>query len=303
MKVEGKVSWYDSKKGFGVIEYDEKEFFVHHSGIVSDSNKKVKKNLNKDQIVKFEISNNNGKECAINVTDNNDKPILFSNSQKNDKRKRRVKNTESFEPSHEPADMYVRVGNSKTKQYNFDLKAKDVIVVTDLFEGENIYNNLLEEVKEAKVKNKDELWKLWHGESHWIADDHLEWKDQCPTFAKVIDKISEYFKMKPKSTRLNWYENSDHWKPYHHDAAAIKPHIAAKQNITVGVSFGAEREIAFEHAQTKSIVSFPMPDGCVYAFGNDVNSEWRHGIPQLPKDQKHNEGRISIIAWGWAEQE
>jgi len=137
----------------------------------------------------------------------------------------------------------------------------------------------------------------------FFADDHLEWKEACPTFNMVIDKISRYFNMQPKSTRLNWYENSDHWKPFHHDAAAIKPHIAKKQNITVGVSFGAERDIAFEHSETKAVISFPLEDGTIYAFGNDVNSGWKHGIPQLAPEKSNNDGRISIIAWGWSESQ
>ena len=29
---------------------------------------------------------------------------------------------------------------------------------------------------------------------------------------------------------------------------------------------------------------------------------WKHGIPQVPTNKKHNNGRISIIAWGWNKQ-
>lgn len=34
--------------------------------------------------------------------------------------------------------------------------------------------------------------------------------------------------MKVNATRLNWYRDSKEWKPYHHDAAAVKPEIAKK---------------------------------------------------------------------------
>jgi len=30
-----------------------------------------------------------------------------------------------------------------------------------------------------------------------------------------------------------------------------------------------------------------------------VNEEWMHGIPQLLPEKQHNDGRISIIAWGY----
>ena len=34
--------------------------------------------------------------------------------------------------------------------------------------------------------------------------------------------MTEYFKMDVKATRFNWYRNSSEWKPFHHDAAAVK---------------------------------------------------------------------------------
>lgn len=73
------------------------------------------------------------------------------------------------------------------------------------------------------------------------------------------------------------------------------------QNFTVGISFGATREAAFEHAKTKTTISIPQPDGCIYAFAKDTNVIWRHGILQdIPSKQQ---GRISIIAWGWIDDQ
>ena len=57
-------------------------------------------------------------------------------------------------------------------------------------------------------------------------------------------------------------------------------HNSAKtQNLTVAVSFGAERQAAFEHAKTKTTISMWQPNGTIYTFGRDVNVMWRHGIP------------------------
>ena len=105
--------------------------------------------------------------------------------------------------------------------------------------------------------------------------------------------------MNVQATRLNWYKDTDDWKPFHHDAAAMKPDKARTQNMTVAVSFGAERDAAFEHAKTKTVISMPQPNGTVYTFGRDVNILWRHGIPQVHPDNYRDEGRISIICWGW----
>lgn len=220
-------------------------------------------------------------------------------------RRPRIKNTETFEPSHEQPDMRVIVASGKDGRYKRTYVSNDVIIINDLFCEESdltIYNKLLEEMKNSGV-NPDELWKLWHGDTHLIADDKKDWKKMCPTFNLVIGKIMDYFNMDIKATRFNWYRNSQEWKPFHHDAAAIKPDKAKVQNLTVGVSFGAEREAAFQHAKTRNVISFPLPNGSIYVFSKDVNIEWRHGILQLPPEKQHGQGRISIIAWGAVEME
>ena len=63
-----------------------------------------------------------------------------------------------------------------------------------------------------------------HGRSpgegaHVIAPGDV-WKKKCPTFKKVVKKLAEYFKMDVEDDRLNFYRDSEDWKPYHHDAAA-----------------------------------------------------------------------------------
>jgi hypothetical protein len=221
--------------------------------------------------------------------------------------RRKVKNTETFEPSHKLPDMRVLVANCNKETYDRDLYSRDVIIATSLF-GEldndmTLYNRLLEEVKIADI-NKD-IWKLWHGDTHLIADDHLGWKTKCPTFGMVVDKLAKYFKMDVKASRFNWYRDLKEWKPFHHDAAAVDPKKAKTQNFTVGISFGATRDAAFEHATTKTVTSFPLANGSTYAFAKDVNMIWRHGIPQLSdkviEDHIGSEGRISIIIWGYSE--
>ena len=67
----------------------------------------------------------------------------------------------------------------------------------------------------------------------------------CDAALAVVDKIRSYFDMDIQATRFNWYRDSSDWKPYHHDAAAMKAHMATKQNITIAASFGAERDVSF----------------------------------------------------------
>ena len=119
---------------------------------------------------------------------------------------------------------------------------RDVIIVSDLFcspSDLSLYTKLLEELQTSGVP-EHQLWKLWHGDSHLIADDKRNWKQLCPTFTYVVDRMREYFDMDIKATRFNWYRNTAEWKPFHHDAAAMKPDKARTQNFTAAVSFGCE---------------------------------------------------------------
>ena len=89
--------------------------------------------------------------------------------------------------------------------------------------------------------------------------------------------MAAYFDMDVKATRLNWYRDSSEWKPFHHDAAAMKEKFARTQNFTLGVSFGAERDAAFEHAQVRFFdrkvlvkVSSIQKDFLVSSFGPKI---------------------------------
>lgn len=64
MNNRGKIKFYLKEKGYGFIIAEDKEYFVHHKDILLDGPKV----LNPGDIVDFQKSEYNGKECAINVT-------------------------------------------------------------------------------------------------------------------------------------------------------------------------------------------------------------------------------------------
>ena len=59
--------------------------------------------------------------------------------------------------------------------------------------------------------------------------------------------------------------------------------------------------IAYKTTEYINMFYYFQPNGTVYTFGRDVNILWRHGIRQLPPSMQNNNGRISIICWGWVE--
>lgn len=218
------------------------------------------------------------------------------------------KNTESFDPMNRPVDLRI-VNDYGVNELTTKLSDRDLLLVPHLFnnyEHYELYDKLVTEITTIQSKNPDIL-KLWHGNdkiagTHLIADDKLNWKDNCPTFHHILDELVRFFKVDIKATRFNWYQNTEHWKPFHHDAAAFDPKKSSTQNITIALSFGCTRQIGLEFSEknvdnNKTTISFPMEDGQIYAFTNTTNKLWKHGILQEKKYQEL--GRISIIIWGW----
>ena len=137
---------------------------------------------------------------------------------------RKPKNTECFDPDAR-TDMRMVFGRSNKKNLREDrgeYHVKDVVMVPSLFceeEDMDVYNALLAELRSAcpeggpeaglsLAKGRDGLWATWHGDTHVIADDKKmggKWKALSPSFAKVVDRMAEYFDMDVKATRLNWW--------------------------------------------------------------------------------------------------
>ncbi len=264
-----------------------------------DENKNKNRNRNKNK-TKF-LKGDNGKENGGGNHNGRLKENGGGNHNgrlnKKKTKKKRPKNTTNFTPCYEKPDVRIRV---VTKAYPPKSHAvHDVLYVPDLFceaSDYSIYSNLLKEVDSC-----EDLFTLWHGDSHMIANDKKmngRWKKNSPTFTMVIETLEKYFGMQINATRFNLYRAGDtDWKPFHHDRAAFTPNCP--QNFTVACSFGQEREIGFEHAKTKSTTFMTVPNGSTYTFARDVNIEYKHGVIPLSKGEVTERGRISIIAWGW----
>lgn len=240
---------------------------------------------------------------------NNEEIVKETQKEKKNKNTKIKKNTECFKPINKnEVDMQLIFHNADLNNtFNENITSKGVIIIDNLFKDFNnleIYNKLVSEIEFCE-SIKPNLLKLWHGNdkidgTHYIADDKLKWKDSSPTFNLIIDRLTKYFKMNVQATRFNWYKNTSQWKPYHFDASSIKPEKANIQNFTLAASFGTTREVSFERdTRDKIKIRFPLKDGQCYAFCKDTNILWRHGI--LQEENIIEEGRISIILWGWVE--
>ena len=183
------------------------------------------------------------------------------------------------------------------------IKHDDVIIVPEFFCKEDDWSMYYDLIKEMRVvqsegSNPNADWISWHEGAHLISKA----PEGCPMFGDIQTRMANYFDITQKSvgTRFNWYRDSSDWKPFHHDSAAFNAQRARNQNITVGVSFGATRELAFLSAKTGEKIYFPQSNGMLFAFGRDVNIKWKHAVNALPQEEHDGKGRISIILWGWA---
>eukprot|EP01039_Chlorochromonas_danica_P008372 gene8373-9227_t len=229
------------------------------------------------------------------------------------------RNTESFDPASTLVrpDLRILIGGKEGLGQRL-LKHDDVVIVPNFFceaDDWSLYNTLIKEMRAAQADGlKDSQWISWHEGAHLISKNPTG----SPTYQKIIDRMREYFHIKNASagTRFNWYKDVDDWKPFHHDSAAFNAERAKNQNITVGVSFGATRELAFLHAHNNTKVYFPQVNGALFSFGRDANISWKHGVNALTEEERaieqaHGEplceegipvGRISIILWGQCER-
>ena len=211
------------------------------------------------------------------------------------------RNTESFDPvsTFERPSMRILVGSNSVTKYNRKLKHDDVVMVPELFGPEddwNLYHKLIEEIADLQQEGEEESkWISWHEGAHLISKKPPK---KSKTFNMIIDRLCEYFNISKKSagTRFNWYTDSVDWKPFHHDSAAYNEIRAKQQNITVGVSFGATRELAFLHTKkqedgSQMKIYFPQTNNGVFTFGRDVNISWKHGVNALKPGEQDGKGR------------
>lgn len=115
------------------------------------------------------------------------------------------------------------------------------------------------------------------------------------TFNAIVELLDHYFDVEVYATRLNYYRDGSTWKPFHHDSHAYGGR-ALREDFTVGISLGQARELQFLHEPSGRIFSFPQDNGDCFAFTNEVNTKFKHGVPKSADASCKD--RFSIIVWG-----
>eukprot|EP00929_Paragymnodinium_shiwhaense_P072885 TRINITY_DN369_c1_g5_i1.p1 TRINITY_DN369_c1_g5~~TRINITY_DN369_c1_g5_i1.p1 ORF type:complete len:692 (-),score=144.76 TRINITY_DN369_c1_g5_i1:305-2347(-) len=193
------------------------------------------------------------------------------------------------------------VARELTERYNRPVSHDDIIIVPNLFceaEDWNIYYKLIKEMRDSQAAHEKKAeWIPWHEGAHLLSQNPTGSR----TFHAVLDKLGKYLDISEsnRGTRFNWYRDGSDWKPFHHDSAAFNHQRAQNQNCSIGLSFGATRELAFRHAKTGELFYVPQTNGMMFYFGRDVNIIWQHGVNALPEKDQDGKGRISVVCWGY----
>jgi len=142
-------------------------------------------------------------------------------------------------------------------------------------------------------KLKDEIMAKNLNIINWNEHYKLENPTGISIFEEIVSKVSTTLQVKVKATRINYYSNGNDWKTYHRDSHKIVD--GEREDITIGISLGASRELSFLHMTSNNKFSFPQNNGDLFAFTDIVNASFKHGVPRA----KRNIGeRFSIIIWG-----
>ncbi|CAK0855462.1 unnamed protein product, partial [Prorocentrum cordatum] len=117
-----------------------------------------------------------------------------------------------------------------------------------------------------------------------------------PTYEAVVRWLAGHFGVEPVRSLVNHYQNGDHFTAFHSDQ------YFDGVNMTIGASFGEERALIFEHKESKEQFNFPQHNGDIFAFTDEVNSRFVHGVPRERRrarstGARHTPGRVSVILW------
>ena len=140
--MEGKILWFDNKKGFGLIKSEEKNI-VHKTNILKCGNY-----IQENDKVNFKSNIVNEKLNAIDV---------IIHSVKNKNKYQKIKNTTDFTPNLNDGDLHLYL----LMKCPDKISSNDLIVIHNFMDEKiNYLEQIMNEVKEIK---NGEIFKLWHG--------------------------------------------------------------------------------------------------------------------------------------------
>ena len=128
---------------------------------------------------------------------------------------------------------------------------------------------------------------------------HIGNNSGAPVIQEIVARLVHIFRVnRVIETRVNTYTSKNSFKPHHQDKNAFS---FTAGNVTVGASFGAVRNLEFRDLYSDLCVCFEQESGDVFAFGDEVNRRFTHGVPPddtMVSANPSNDLRWSVVLWG-----
>lgn len=131
---------------------------------------------------------------------------------------------------------------------------------------------------------------------------HLQiWGDALggsSAFTDLVMHVLSLFDLTLVDCWANLYRHGDDTKSWHHDNYQDR---TPRPTVTIGVSLGQARELAFQNALTGAEYRVLQENGDVFAFDEPFNNVFKHCVPAARAGESPGR-RISVILWA-SEQE
>lgn len=114
---------------------------------------------------------------------------------------------------------------------------------------------------------------------------------RCEIFTSIVVRLLSAFNLTLVDCWVNVFRHGGDSKNWHHDNYQDR---SPRPCVTIGLSLGGERELAFQEASNGRVVKVRQRNGDVFAFDGEFNSHFRHSVPPCRKNSKL---RVSVIIW------
>lgn len=117
-------------------------------------------------------------------------------------------------------------------------------------------------------------------------------------YAALISHVLGLFDLTMVDSWVNLYRTGDDQKAWHHDNYQDR---SPRPTVTLGISLGTARKLAFVNAVTKEEHSVLQENGDIFAFDEPFNNLFKHAVPPAAPGEVKGK-RIAVIIWA-TEQE
>lgn len=111
-------------------------------------------------------------------------------------------------------------------------------------------------------------------------------------FTMLVARLLSTFGLTLVDCWVNLYRDGADGKSWHHDNFRDR---APQPTVTIGLSLGETRDLAFQEVATGREFRVPQENGDVFAFDQSFNRHFKHSVPHTPS--RDPALRMSVIIW------